>query len=49
MSRIVYKLKVYDNFHYMDEEEAYMHGEFDTYEEALKKAKSIVEEHIIQL
>ncbi len=40
-----YQLKIYDNFHYMDEEETYLHGQFATYEEALKAAKNIVEEH----
>ncbi len=47
MSKVIYRLKVYDNFHYMQEDETYMHGEFSTYEEALQAAKSIVQEHII--
>lgn len=43
MSQSPFKLKVYDNFHYMDEEEAYTTGSFNTYEEALQRAKEIVE------
>ena len=31
----------------MDESEAYIHGTFATYEEALHTAKKIVEDHII--
>lgn len=37
-------LRVYDNFHYMDESEAYNHGQFETYEEALAEAQKIVDE-----
>jgi len=39
-----FHLRVYDNFHYMDESEAYNHGHFETYEEALITAKKIVDE-----
>jgi hypothetical protein len=39
-----FHLRVYDNFHYMDESEAYNHGQFDTYEDALIAAKAIVDE-----
>lgn len=39
-----FHLRVYDNFHYMDESEAYNHGQYDTYEEALIEAKAIVDE-----
>lgn len=39
-----FHLRVYDNFHYMNEEEAYDHGQYDTYEEALIAAKAIVDE-----
>ncbi len=41
-----YKVFVDDNFHYMDEEERYCAGEFDSYEEALAAAKSIVERSV---
>ncbi len=47
MSKRMYRLKIYDNFHYMDEDETYMHGAFSSYEEALQEAKLIVENHII--
>lgn len=39
-----FHLRVYDNFHYMDESEAYNHGQYDTYEDALIAAKAIVDE-----
>ncbi|MGM0934592.1 MAG: hypothetical protein ACQEWD_14230 [Bacteroidota bacterium] len=39
-----FHLRVYENSHYMDESEAYNHGEYDTYEDALKAAKAIVDE-----
>jgi len=42
-----FHLRVYDNFHYMDEEEAYNHGQFETYEEAMLAAKAIVEEFFV--
>lgn len=38
-----FHLRVYDNFHYMDESEAYNYGEFQTYEEALIEAKKIID------
>ena len=41
-----YNLKVYDNYHYGDESEAYNHGWFDTYEEAENEAKAIVNEFL---
>ena len=39
-----FHLRVYDNFHYMDESEAYNHGHYETYEDALIAAKTIVDE-----
>jgi guanosine-3',5'-bis(diphosphate) 3'-pyrophosphohydrolase len=41
-----YNLKVYDNYHYADESEAYNHGLYDTYEEAEIAAKAIVNEFL---
>ena len=38
-----YRVFVDDNFHFMEEDERYCHGEFATYEEALASAKKIVE------
>ena len=37
-------IRVYDNYHYMDESEAYNHGSFSTYDEALIAAKEYVHE-----
>jgi hypothetical protein len=42
-----FHLRVYDNFHYSDESEAYNYGEYETYEEALVAAKAIVEEFFV--
>lgn len=39
-----YKVRIYDNFHYMDASESYVSGEFATYEEALEHAQRIVRE-----
>lgn len=39
-----FHLSVYDNFHYMDELEAYNQGQYKTYEDALIAAKAIVDE-----
>ncbi|MFN4762350.1 hypothetical protein ACKGJN_04435 [Gillisia sp. Q332] len=39
-----FHLRVYDNFHYMDESEVYNHGQYDTYEAALIAAKAIVDD-----
>ena len=38
-----YRLVVYDNFHYMDDDEPYEKGEYETYELALADAKSMIE------
>jgi len=39
-----FHLRIYDNHNYMDESEAYNHGQYNSYEEAMIKAKSIVDE-----
>lgn len=41
-----FRLKIYDNYHYMDESEAYETGWFATYDEALIEAKIIVDEFL---
>lgn len=41
-----YHLRVYDNYHYADESEAYNHGAYDTYNEAESAAKAIVDEFL---
>ena len=38
-----YLLRVYDNFHSLSESDAYDHGTFTIYEEAVEAAKRIVE------
>ncbi len=43
-----YELFVDDNYHYLDEESRYSAGTFDSYEEALAKAKAIVDEFLQQ-
>ena len=42
-----FHLRVYDNFHFMDESEAYNHGQFETYEDAVIAAKAIVDEFFV--
>ena len=39
-----YHLRIYENSHYMDEDEAYNLGTFDTYDTALAAAQGIVQE-----
>lgn len=39
-------VRVWDNFHYMDDDEAYDFGEYSTYDEALDAAKRIVKESL---
>ena len=43
-----YIVFVDDNFHFMDESERYIAGEYDTAEEALEKSKSIVERSLAE-
>lgn len=42
-----FHLRVYDNFHYNDESEAYNKGLYDSYEAALYAAKGMVDEFLI--
>lgn len=39
---MVYRVYVDDNFHYQDEDERYLHGEFETLEGAIEACKRIV-------
>ncbi|MFA5894467.1 MAG: hypothetical protein WC851_01705 [Candidatus Shapirobacteria bacterium] len=41
---MTYQVFVDDNFHFMDESERYLHGEFDTCEEAIVACKKIVDD-----
>ena len=43
-----YHLRVYDNYHYMDESEAYNYGQYDSYEDALVAARLIVDEFFVR-
>ena len=42
-----FHLRVYDNYHYMDESEAYNHGQYNTYHDAIIAAKAIVDEFLV--
>ncbi len=48
-SVVSYEVFVDDNFHYMDEDERYSSGEFQTYSEALRHAKRIVDKSLRDL
>jgi len=39
-------LRIYDNYHYQDESEAFNSGSFETAKEAYNKCKSIIDEFI---
>ncbi len=41
-----YRVMVDDNFHYMDENERYEHGTYDTMDEALAVCRAIVEQSL---
>ena len=43
---MTYKVFVDDNFHYMDENERHVSGEFETLDEAVAHCRRIVEEQI---
>lgn len=47
MTDKLYLVRVWDNFHYMDDDEAYAHGYFATYEAALAAAKAIVDQSLV--
>ena len=39
----MFKVRVADNFHYIDPDEVYTHGDFSTWEDAVAAAKRIVD------
>lgn len=43
----MYKILVYDNFHYMDASESYEAGSYGTAEEAIAAAKKIVDNFLL--
>ena len=48
-NKIRFEVFVDDNFHYQDESERYKQGEYDTYEEAVKSCKKIVDGELSHL
>jgi hypothetical protein len=50
-SKTKFRFEVYvdDNFHYQDESERYKQGEYDTYEEAVKVCREIVDGELLHL
>lgn len=44
-----YIVMIDDNFHYMDEDHKYKHGEFSTYNEAVVACKKIVDEELADM
>ena len=45
----MFTVHVADNFHYMDEDETYAHGEFATWAEAVAAAHQIVDDSLAHL
>lgn len=43
---MTYKVMVDDNFHYMEEDERFTHGEFETLEQAIEACKKIVNDFL---
>jgi len=48
-SELRFEVYVDDNFHYQNESERYKHSEYQTYEEALKACKEIVDGELLHL
>ena len=44
---MTYKVFIDDNFHYMDESERYLLGEFPTLAEAIEVAKKVVNDYLL--
>lgn len=44
---MIYKVFVDDNYHYMDKDKRYTHGEFETLEAAVEAAKKIVDDGLL--
>lgn len=49
MTEESYIVMIDDNFHYMDEDHRYKHGEFSTYNEAVRACKKIVDEELADM
>ena len=46
MKKKQYTIRILDNFHFMDKDEEYNSGTFDTYEEAVAKCKAILDDFL---
>ena len=46
MTKKKYTVRMLDNFHFMDKSEEYNSGTYDTYEEAVDKCKSILDDFL---
>jgi hypothetical protein len=46
--KISFTVYVDDNYHFMDEDERYTLGVFDTEEEAIKAAKAVIDEFLLK-
>lgn len=46
MTNKKYTVRILDNFHFMDKNEEYNSGTYDTYEEAVVKCKEIIDEFL---
>ena len=44
----MYVVRVTDNFQYMDDEETYTHGEYQTWEEAVAAARRLVDRSLAE-
>ena len=42
-----FAVKIYDNYHYMDESETYISGTYATHEEAVEHCRQIVDEFLL--
>ena len=46
--QVKFTVRISDNFHYMDEDETYTRGEYDTWEAAVSEAKRIVRMCVVE-
>lgn len=48
-SKVCFEVFVDDNFHYQDESERYMYGEYETYEAAVEACRRIIDRDLLHL
>lgn len=46
MTKPKYTVRILDNFHFMDKDEEYNSGTYDTYDEAVAKCKAILDDFL---